>query len=87
MYVIVVYDVEERRVSKVNKYLRRYFHWVQNSVFEGEISDRQYHDMLKGLMKIIKPHEDSVMLYKMRSKTSFEKQQIGVVKNTTEMIV
>ena len=35
MYVIVVYDVEEKRVAKVLKYLRSYLNCVQNSVFEG----------------------------------------------------
>jgi CRISPR-associated protein Cas2 len=39
MYCILVYDVNIKKVSKVNKILRRYLYWVQNSVFEGEISE------------------------------------------------
>ena len=39
MYVIAVYDVEEKRVSKMLKLFRRYLHWVQNSVFEGAITE------------------------------------------------
>ena len=30
MYVIIVYDVEQKRVQKVCNFLRRYLCWVQN---------------------------------------------------------
>ena len=35
MYVIAVYDVNQKRVAKMLKLCRRYLHWIQNSVFEG----------------------------------------------------
>ena len=40
MFVIMVYDVGKKRVAKVLKKSRKYLHWVQNSVFEGEISQQ-----------------------------------------------
>ena len=39
MYVILVYDIGEKRVGKMLKLCRRYLSWIQNSVFEGEISE------------------------------------------------
>jgi hypothetical protein len=39
MFVIVVYDANEKRVNKFLKTLRKYLTWVQNSVFEGEIEE------------------------------------------------
>ena len=39
MYVIAVYDVGQKRVGKMLKLCRRYLNWIQNSVFEGEITD------------------------------------------------
>lgn len=39
MYTIVVYDVGEKRVAKVCKYLRTVLQWMQNSVFEGELTE------------------------------------------------
>lgn len=39
MYVILVYDFGERRVAKMLKLCRKYLNWIQNSVFEGEISE------------------------------------------------
>ena len=38
MFIILVYDVGEKRVAKVLKICRKYLNWVQNSVLEGEIS-------------------------------------------------
>ena len=38
MYIILVYDVNKRRVSKVRKVCAKYLHHVQNSVFEGNIT-------------------------------------------------
>ena len=37
MYVLLVYDVEEKRVVKALKLCRQYLNWIQNSVFEGEL--------------------------------------------------
>jgi CRISPR-associated protein Cas2 len=39
MYVILVYDFGEKRVGKMLKLCRKYLNWIQNSVFEGEISE------------------------------------------------
>ena len=41
MFVILVYDIKEQRVTKVLKKCREYLSWVQNSVFEGEIVARE----------------------------------------------
>ena len=41
MYVIAVYDVSAERTVKMLKLCRKYLHWIQNSVFEGELSELQ----------------------------------------------
>ena len=33
MYVILVYDVDQKRTAKMLKLCRRYLSWIQNSVF------------------------------------------------------
>ena len=38
MFVILMYDFGEKRVGKALKTCRKYLTWIQNSVFEGEIS-------------------------------------------------
>jgi CRISPR-associated protein Cas2 len=68
MYLIVVYDVNEERVGKVNRYLKRYLLWRQNSVFEGEISETLINIMIKGIKKIIEG-ENSLIIYKFKVKS------------------
>ena len=63
MYVIIVYDINVDRVNKVKSFLRRYLYWIQNSVFEGEVTDSEFEIIYKGLMKIIDEEVDSIIIY------------------------
>ena len=38
-YIILVYDIQQKRVGQMLKLCRQYLNWIQNSVFEGELSD------------------------------------------------
>ena len=87
MYVIIVYDIEEKRVARVCKFLRQYLHWVQNSVFEGELTDGKLAELQTGLRKRIKPDKDSVLFYKMQSAYDFEKETMGVEKLSIDTIL
>ena len=63
MFVIMVYDVNAQRVAKVLKTSRRYLVWVQNSVFEGEMTQGQLHSLKNDLNTIIDESEDSILFY------------------------
>jgi CRISPR-associated protein Cas2 len=76
MFVIITYDVEEKRVGKVCKKLREYLHWTQNSVFEGEITKGKLAKCLNELKQIITP-EDSIYLYKVENPKHIQKEIIG----------
>jgi CRISPR-associated protein Cas2 len=80
MYVIIVYDVSVDRVSKVCNYLRRYLTRVQNSVFEGEITDKQHAEIEYGLKHIIKNDEDSIRWYSFRTQDQVNVYSLGVEK-------
>jgi len=76
----MVYDVKEKRVAKVLKKSREYLYWVQNSVFEGEISEANYKKLKMELARIINEKEDSVIFYNLRT-TKYSKREImGVEK-------
>ncbi|MBB6063340.1 CRISPR-associated protein Cas2 [Thermosipho japonicus] len=62
MFVILYYDVGVKRVSKMLKVCRKYLTWVQNSVFEGEISYSNLERLKSEIGRIIKD-EDSVVIY------------------------
>lgn len=87
MYVILVYDVNVERVSKVCYFLRQYLNWIQNSVFEGELTRSQFLKVKTGLKEMIKENEDSIIIYKMHSHHSFEKECIGLEKSDTSPII
>lgn len=77
MYVIMVYDCGEKRVSKMLKLCRRYLNWIQNSVFEGEISSAKLEEMLLMAKGIIDKKEDSIIIFKGRTQQWMEKEVIG----------
>ena len=80
MYVIIVYDIEESRVSKVCKFLRVYLNWIQNSVFEGNLTESELKRITKDLKKIIDEEYDSVLIFKMKDKRYVDKEILGIEK-------
>ena len=80
MYVIVVYDVGEERVGKVCKFMRRYLPRVQNSVFEGDLSESKLAAMKAGLSKIMEVNRDSVLLWVLRDAKWVDRQILGCEK-------
>ncbi|MFA4701230.1 CRISPR-associated endonuclease Cas2 [Pyrococcus kukulkanii] len=85
MYVVIVYDVAVERVNKVKKFLRRHLHWVQNSVFEGEVTLAEYERIKTGLLDITNKDEDSIIIYKLRSKPM--RETLRVEKNPMEEVI
>jgi len=83
MYILIVYDIEVKRVTKVHKFLKRYLHWVQNSVFEGELTPAQIEEMKSGLNKIIAGDSDSILMFVARDKKWLEKEVIGKERGQT----
>lgn len=77
MYVILVYDFGEKRVGKMLKLCRRYLNWVQNSVFEGEISEAKLKELLMFCDRFINKEEDSIIIFSRPSHTSLDKRVIG----------
>lgn len=84
MYVIVVYDVGEKRVGKMLKLCRQYLCWVQNSVFEGELSEVKLRELKFKMKGIIDPSEDSVILFTNKIGYNMDKQIFGKEKMSTD---
>lgn len=87
MYTIIVYDVGEERVSRVCKYLKRFLNWVQNSVFEGELTVGQIERVKAGLDDIIDTNEDSIYFYVARNKKWLKKEVLGQNKNLNDSFI
>ena len=87
MYVILVYDMKQQRVGRMLKLCRRYLHWIQNSVFEGEISEVKLAELLAKARAILKEDEDSVILFKSRTQQWLEKQVVGRERSSLDTIL
>ncbi len=83
MYVLLVYDVEVARVTKVHKFLKRHLHWVQNSVFEGELTEAQVEAVKAGLRRLLSADADSVLLYTAREQRWLAKETLGRERGVT----
>lgn len=80
MYAIIVYDIKVDRVNKVKGYLRKHLNWIQNSVFEGDVTQSELEEIKKGLKEIINKKEDSVIIFVVRSEKAFKRQVLGIEK-------
>jgi CRISPR-associated protein Cas2 len=87
MYVIAVYDVASERTGKMLKLCRRYLHWIQNSVFEGEITDVKFKELVIEAEKIMDKEYDSFILFKNRDAAWLDKQVIGAEKSSIDQFL
>ena len=87
MYIIAVYDINQKRVGKMLKLSRRYLNWIQNSVFEGELSDLQLKEYILEAKKIMNTSEDSLIIFSSRNSRWLDKKIIGVEPNALDNIL
>ena len=81
MYIILVYDIGEKRVGKMLKLCRRYLNWIQNSVFEGEITEVKLKQLKSEAQQMMKKEEDSLIIFKSREEKWLKKEIIGLEKS------
>ena len=71
MYVVLVYDISQEkngasRWSRIFKICKKYLSHIQDSVFEGELSNAQLERFKQELKGHINKELDSVILFKSR---------------------
>lgn len=81
MYCIAVYDVDARRDPKMLKLLRQYLNWIQNSTFEGELSNMQLEKLMSSAKNIMELDYDSLVIYAFQNNKYMEKHIIGIDKS------
>jgi CRISPR-associated protein Cas2 len=87
MYVILVYDVGEKRVAKMLRLCRKYLNWVQNSVFEGEITKVKLKKLTILSKKIIDRETDSILIFASREEKWLDKTIIGKERSSTDVFL
>ncbi len=86
MFVILTYDVNVKRVSKVMKICRKYLTHVQKSVFEGLITEGKYDRLRSELKKVADVETDSIKVYKITSTKFTTKEELGLVAKETNLL-
>jgi CRISPR-associated protein Cas2 len=77
MYVILVYDCGEKRVGKMLKLCRKYLSWIQNSVFEGDITEVKLKELKVKARGIMEMETDSLIIFSSREMKWLDKDIIG----------
>lgn len=78
MFVLMVYDVNVKRVTKVLKVGRKYLDHIQNSVLEGELSPAQYNKLRYEVSEVIDEEQDSVRFYLLRTTSYMTIDKLGI---------
>ncbi|MFD3270319.1 CRISPR-associated endonuclease Cas2 [Paenibacillus dendritiformis] len=84
---MLVYDFGEKRVAKALKTCRKYLNWVQNSVFEGEISEVNLKKLKTELQRVMDEKEDSIIIYTWRTQRYTQREIMSVEKNEISFIL
>ena len=77
MFVILTYDAESERLSKIRKTCKKYLLPVQRSVFEGHLTEKRLRLLKEDIAKAINPEKDHVIIYVMSYGDQFQKLEIG----------
>ncbi|TWH81348.1 CRISPR-associated endonuclease Cas2 [Sedimentibacter saalensis] len=88
MYVILVYDISfeengQKVLSKVFKICKKYLHHVQNSVFEGDLTEYQILALKAELNVHVRKNLDSIIIFKSRNKKWLDKELWGIQEDKT----
>jgi CRISPR-associated protein Cas2 len=88
MYVIIVYDVDVDKNRTVLTFLRTRLDWIQNSVFEGQLTKAEVREVKSRLESVASAESgDSIVIYELGSSDYMEKTVIGEEKGSSDRII
>ena len=87
MYIILVYDMGEKRVAKMLRLCRKYLNWIQNSVFEGELSDVKLKELKIQAGQIMDKNEDSLIIFSNRWDKWMDREVIGKERSSIDQFL
>lgn len=75
------------RLDSVRHILKQYLTWIQNSAFEGEISEGSLEEMRLKIYEIIDQDVDSVVVYSINNPSWVNRRVWGREKGTPESVL
>ena len=82
MYIILVYDMGEKRVAKMLRLCRKYLNWIQNSVFEGKLKELKIQ-----AGEIMDKNEDSLIIFSNRWDKWMDREVIGKERSSIDQFL
>ncbi len=79
MYIIISYDIKnDKRRTKIHKALKDYGDWVQYSVFECDLTQKEFVKLRHRLKKLLDDNDDdSVRFYVLCEECRHKVERIG----------
>jgi len=87
MYTILVYDTAAERNAAVLRTCRKYLHHIQNSVFEGQLSQAQLVRLRAELQHHTDPTYDEILVYTLPPGAEPHRQAWGIANNQPHDII
>ena len=89
MYIILVYDISmtdkgAQNLRNVFKICKKYLCHIQNSVFEGELTEAELYKLKSELHPYIRDNDDSVIIFKSRQEKWLDKELLGIQEDLTD---
>ncbi len=80
MLTVVTYDIpDDRRRNRIHKELQNFGQWVQYSVFECDLDDRQRARLQHRLEQLLKADEDSIYFYRLCAACETQTERLGTL--------
>ncbi len=81
MKYVISYDISSDRLrNKIAKELETYGIRVQYSVFECELSEKQYRDIYKKLVELLEKEDANILIYPLCNICKKRKESVGIGK-------
>ncbi|MBB4621090.1 CRISPR-associated protein Cas2 [Parabacteroides faecis] len=77
----------EKRVAKMLRLCRKYLNWIQNSVFEGELSDVKLKELKIQAGEIMDKNEDSLIIFSNRWDKWMDREVIGKERSSIDQFL
>jgi CRISPR-associated protein Cas2 len=86
MWIILTYDIDEKRVQAIRKICLPYLKWLQNSVFIGDITKANLSILISKLESKINDEKDSIQIFVLRDEDLAKRITIGISKEFSNII-
>lgn len=83
--MLITYDIpDNRRRTRIHKELQNFGQWVQYSVFECDLNERQRARLRHRLEQLLKADEDSIFFYCLCRSCETQTERLGTLKRVAD---